>query len=177
MPGTDARNAGFPGQPGLSPLPGRNVEFHAGDVTTDLEPLDLKECLDLLRETAVGRIAFVVDDFPVALPVNYRLVEQDDRTFIVLRTRPGNVIDQAPLRVAFQIDGVDSHRHGGWSVLVRGTLGHLEPASIHESNARYDPAPWLDGRDAWLAITPVSVTGRRLDGAELEWAFHLRAYL
>ena len=143
----------------------------------DLEPLDLKECLDSLRETAVGRIAFVVDDFPVALPVNFRLVEEGERIFIVVRTRPGNVIDEAPLRVAFQIDGVDGFRNGGWSVLVRGTLDHLEPAAIREHDACYDPAPWLDGRDAWLAITPVSITGRRLDGAELEWAFHLRAYL
>jgi nitroimidazol reductase NimA-like FMN-containing flavoprotein (pyridoxamine 5'-phosphate oxidase superfamily) len=143
----------------------------------DLEPLDGKECVELLRETAVGRIAFVVDDFPVALPVNYRLVEDGDRVLIVLRTRPGGVIDGAPLRVAFQIDGIDSFRHGGWSVLVRGTLDHLDPAELRRQRERYDPEPWLDDRDSWLVVSPVSITGRRLERAELEWAFHFRAYL
>jgi hypothetical protein len=146
-------------------------------VKGDLEPLDLKECLELLRETAVGRIAFVVDDFPVALPVNFVLAEDGERIFVVLRTRPGNVIDHAPLRVAFQIDGIDGFRHGGWSVLVRGTLDHLDPAEVRKDGGRHDPVPWLEDRDAWLAITPASITGRRLEGAELEWAFHLRAYL
>jgi len=146
-------------------------------VETTLERLTQDECLALLRVTSVGRIAFVADDFPVALPVNYRLVEEGERIRIVLRTHPGNVIDHAPLRVALQIDGIDQFRHGGWSVLVRGTLDHLDPAEIRVAADRYDPVPWLDGRDAWLAVTPGSITGRRLAGRELEWAFHLRAYL
>src|SRR6478672_6980932 len=99
----------------------------------ELEGLSEKECLDLLRETSVGRIAFVVDDFPVALPVNYRVLERGDRVWILLRTEPGNIIDEAPLRVAFQIDGVDYYRRGGWSVLVRGTLRHLDAGEIVEA--------------------------------------------
>ncbi len=143
-----------------------------------LEHLGEKECLELLRETSIGRIAFVVDDFPVALPVNYRLVETDDQLWVLLRTHPGNVIDHAPQRVAFQIDGVDYSHRGGWSVLVRGTLHHLEADEVRETRSQYDPDPWpADDRDAWLAIKAVAVTGRRLESAELEWAFHLRAYL
>jgi len=144
----------------------------------ELEGLSEKECLDLLRETSVGRIAFVVDDFPVALPVNYRVLERGDRVWILLRTEPGNIIDEAPLRVAFQIDGVDYYRRGGWSVLVRGTLRHLDAREIVEARAAADPEPWVEhDRDAWLVVAPVAVTGRRLGATELEWAFHLRAYL
>jgi len=143
-----------------------------------MEHLGEKECLELLRETAIGRIAFVVDDFPVALPVNYRVVEAGDRIWILLRTHPGNVIDHAPLRVAFQIDGVDYAHRGGWSVLVRGTLHHLDADEVLETKSEYDPDPWpADDRDSWLAVRAVAVSGRRLDSAELEWAFHLRAYL
>jgi nitroimidazol reductase NimA-like FMN-containing flavoprotein (pyridoxamine 5'-phosphate oxidase superfamily) len=40
-----------------------------------LEELSYDECLDLLRANSVGRIAVVVEEFPVVLPVNYRLVE------------------------------------------------------------------------------------------------------
>jgi nitroimidazol reductase NimA-like FMN-containing flavoprotein (pyridoxamine 5'-phosphate oxidase superfamily) len=144
----------------------------------ELEHLSDKECLELLRATSIGRIAFVVDDFPVALPVNYRLVETDEQAWILLRTHPGNVIDQAPLRVAFQIDGVDYSHRGGWSVLVRGTLHHLDADEVMTSRSRYDPEPWpADDRDSWLAVKATAISGRRLASPEVQWAFHLRAYL
>jgi hypothetical protein len=142
-----------------------------------LEELPLGECLELLRGEAVGRIAFTIDDFPVVFPVNYRLVETSAPTWIAFRTRPGSVIDQAPLAVAFEIDGIDESNHQGWSVLVRGTLEHVDPdaAGFRE---RFDPEPWFeDKRDSWLAVAPFTITGRRLHPSERVWAFHGRAYL
>jgi nitroimidazol reductase NimA-like FMN-containing flavoprotein (pyridoxamine 5'-phosphate oxidase superfamily) len=142
-----------------------------------IEELPLDECLRLLRETTVGRIAVIVDDFPVVLPVNYRLVETTGVTWVALRTRPGNVIDQASMNVAFEIDGIDTIYQRGWSVLVRGTLLPIDPdaASFRE---RFDAEPWLTSeRDAWLVIEPFSITGRELHRSEQRWAFHHRAYL
>jgi nitroimidazol reductase NimA-like FMN-containing flavoprotein (pyridoxamine 5'-phosphate oxidase superfamily) len=145
-----------------------------------LEELSHEECLELLRSRSVGRIGFTVDGFPFVVPVNYRLVEAGGTTpdaWIALRTRPGNVIDQAADDVAFEIDDVDLYHQGGWSVLVRGTLHEIDPdaANIRE---RFDPEPWIDTeREAWLIIEPFAVTGRRLHGPEIEWAFHVRAYL
>ncbi len=142
-----------------------------------LDELALDDCLSLLRTGQLGRIALMVDDFPVILPVNYRLVETSGRTWIALRTRPGNVIDRAPLQVAFELDGVDQFKRQGWSVLVRGTLHHVDPdaAGFRE---RFDPEPWiLAERDAWLVVDPFAITGRRLQAAEAEWAFHSEAYL
>ena len=92
-----------------------------------LETLDPEACLVHLRTEQVGRLALVSDSFPVVLPVNYRLVEVSGLTWVVLRTRPGNVIDQASIKVAFEIDGIDATHHRGWSVLVRGTLQHVDP--------------------------------------------------
>src|SRR5215471_18464624 len=123
-----------------------------------LEELSYDECLDLLRAGAVGRIAVVVDEFPVILPVNYRLVETGAPPWIAVRTRPGNILDRASMQTAFEIDDADPSRHAGSSVLVRGTLHHAE-------------------REAWLVIAPFAVTGRRLHAAERGWAFHPRAYL
>jgi hypothetical protein len=142
-----------------------------------LEPLSLDECLELLGVGVVGRIALVVDDYPVVLPINYRLVETFGAASIAVRTRPGNVIDRAPTAVAFEVDGIDSVSGQGWSVLVRGTLHHLD-ADTASVRSRFDPEPWLVAeRDAWLVIEPVAVSGRRLHAAEREWAFSARAYL
>ena len=115
--------------------------------------------------------------FPIVLPVNYRLVETLDLTWLALRTRPGNVIDQASNRVAFEIDGIDASHHRGWSVLVRGTLLPID-ADAASFRERFDSEPWLTTeRDAWLVIEPFSITGRELHRAEQEWAFHHRSYL
>lgn len=142
-----------------------------------LDELSLGECLALLRGGTVGRIAFSSDDWPVVFPVNYRLVEASERTWIAVRTRPGNVIDRAPLNVAFQVDGFDPSHRQGWSVLARGTLERVDPdaAGFRE---RFDPQPWIVGeRDAWLIVDPFLITGRQLHGAEPEWAFPPEAYL
>lgn len=140
-----------------------------------LEDLPLEECLALLRAGRVGRISFGVDEFPVVFPVNYRLVQFGGRNFVALRTRPGNVIDQAPLHVAFQIDGADRLQQSGWSVLVRGNLLHVEPGAL-EFPEHFDSQPWIaNERDAWLIIAPFDISGRRLLGP-IEWVFHERAY-
>jgi len=142
-----------------------------------LEELDLEECLTLLRAGVVGRLAFISDDCPVVFPVNYRLVEASERTWIALRTRPGGVIDRSPLKVAFQIDGVDPVYRRGWSVLARGTLQRVDPDAA-DFRDRFDPEPWiLNERDAWLIVEPFAITGRRLHAPEPEWAFHAEGYL
>jgi len=142
-----------------------------------LEPLSHQECLALLRDEVMGRIAFEVDDFPVILPVNYRLMETSGRAWIALRTRPGNIIERAPVKVAFEIDGIDQARRQGWSVLARGTLHKVDPDAA-DFRERFDPHPWIETeRESWLIIDPFALTGRRLHGARPEWAFVDGAYL
>ena len=141
-----------------------------------LEEIAYDECLSLLRGSSVGRVAVVIQDMPVVFPVNYCLVETSGLTWVAVRTRPGSIIDRAPMQVAFEIDNIDSLHHQGWSVLVRGTLHHVDPDAA-DFRDRFDPHPWLtDERDAWLVIQPFTISGRRLHATEREWAFHLRAY-
>jgi hypothetical protein len=147
-------------------------------VNTKLETLSQEECRLLLGLAAVGRIAFVVDGLPMVLPVNYRLLNNESGLWIVLLTRPGNVIDEAPEQVAFEIDGIDHDRQQGWSVLVRGVLHHLDHNEIELFSGRFDPKPWVrDERTAWLAIKARAVSGRRLVATEHGWAFPSEAYL
>jgi len=104
-----------------------------------LEPLSQEQCLRFLRNTSVGRIAMIVDGDPIVLPVNYRLVEPPSGPLLAVRTRPGNVIEQAPTNVAFEIDAIDPVNHQGWSVLVRGELLHATATSA-DFRERYDSA-------------------------------------
>ncbi len=144
--------------------------------TAWLEELSLDECLDHLRRGSVGRVAVVVHGYPVILPVNFKLAETSGGNWIALRTRPGNVIDEAPPPVAFEVDDVDHVRQEGWSVLVRGTMHHVDAGTGSFADL-HDAHPWLADRDAWLVIEPFSITGRRLHAGRSEWAFHHRAYL
>jgi uncharacterized protein len=141
-----------------------------------LDELSLEECLSLLRGGSTGRIGVVVNEFPVIVPINYRLVETSGRTWVALRTRPGNVIERS-MNVAFEIDGVDPFHHQGWSVLVGGTLHHVDPDAA-DFRERFDPEPWiLAERDSWLIVEPIAITGRRLHPGAPDWAFPDEAYL
>jgi len=142
-----------------------------------LEKLDRRECVELLRTESVGRVGFIFDGFPMVLPVNYRIVEKDGKIWLAVRTRPGNVLDRADTPVAFEIDAIDPHAKQGWSVLVRGTLGRVDPEAA-DTSQHVDPEPWMTvDRDAWLAIDPFEISGRRLHPAQHEWAFEPTAYL
>jgi hypothetical protein len=142
-----------------------------------LEELPYEECLQHLREHAVARIGIVIDDAPVVLPVNYRLVETVGLVLLAVRSRPGNIIERGGLQVALEIDDIDSIHQQGWSVLVRGTLHHVD-AEAADFKTRFDPDPWISAeRDAWLVIQPFAITGRRLHPATRGWAFHIRGYL
>ena len=143
---------------------------------SQLEPLSDEDCLRYLREATVGRIAFVIDGDPVVFPVNYRLVESSPRPLLAMRTRPGNVIEQAPTSVAFEIDSIDHLRHQGWSVLVRGELLRAT-ATSEKLLERYDPDSWLADREALLFIEPWSITGRKLHSADPLWPFRPGEYL
>lgn len=137
-------------------------------MSNHLAVLSRDQCVDLLCEATLGRIATVIDGYPVVFPVNCLVVRDDATVRIHLRTRIGNSIDQPFEKACFQIDGADSN--AGWSVLVRGRLRAVNPA-VH-----YDSHPLVHaGRDQWLEIVVSEITGRRLV-TEQEWSFDARGY-
>ena len=126
----------------------------------ELHELSREECLELLDAHHVGRVALLTGAAPVIVPVNYRLTGARGLTWIALRTRFGGVIERSS-EVAFEIDHVDDATRTGWSVLVRGTLHHLDPEGAN-FDAGFDSEPWLTDRDAWMIIQPYSIEGRKL---------------
>ena len=83
-----------------------------------LAPLSRDECLALLRQGSLGRLAVVIHDQPHILPLNYAA---DEDGVIVFRTADLTAATAAVLaNVAFEIDEIDLVRRHGWSVAVHG---------------------------------------------------------
>ena len=137
-----------------------------------VEELSAEECLELLRSRNVGRIVFVDEDGPGAVPVNYGIAGEE----IVMRVEQDSSLRrliESP--IGFEVDHTDPEQSEGWCVLARGS-GREVPlpevadllALMHENL----PRPWAEGiHNHWLAISIASVTGRRLRGE-----FHAALY-
>ena len=112
------------------------------------------------------------DGCPIVLPVSCALSRRTAARCIVVRTRPGNVLDRPGTPACIEIDGVDPGHDGGWSVLVRGLLRAIRP------DDGIDPHPLLASeRDAWLLLEPTVISGRRLIASPMRWAFNPAAYV
>lgn len=131
-------------------------------VTVDragLEVLDAAECVRLLQNGGVGRIALPAEP-PVVRPVNF--VFDGDR--IVIRTGTGSLWQAASEQrlATFEVDGVRNLDHRGWSVVASGRLTRLRA----DGGTRALPLrAWAPrGRDRFVAIAVHSLSGRRLTG-------------
>jgi transcriptional regulator with XRE-family HTH domain len=128
-----------------------------------LTVLDSETCREMIRPGGVGRIVFSQSRGPVALPVNFRILDGD----IVFRTAP---IPELTLslpseHVSFEVDHIDDALAEGWSVLISGQ-GHVivDPSELHRAQAA-GVTPWAGGeRDVYVRIVPTEVTGRRIRG-------------
>ncbi len=129
-------------------------------VAIRLHPTTVEECMALLADAYVGRLAFVVDGKPQIVPLNFRYVEGN----VVFRTSYGSLLDAVHgSAVAFEIDGWDETDHSGWSVVVHGLAEEVwrpeELRAIRELPLR----PWAPGpRDHYVRINPEAITGRRI---------------
>jgi uncharacterized protein len=129
-----------------------------------LEALSREECFALLAEGVVGRLVFLDDEGPGAVPVNYGLAGEE----VVFRLERGSHLRKVlHPRVAFEVDHVESGAATGWSVLVRGEAREVDledvPKFLSVLRGSF-PRPWAEGvHSVWVAITPRTVTGRRLE--------------
>ena len=127
-----------------------------------LEYLKTHECLELLATKELGRVGFSVEDRPIILPVNYRIIANA----VVFRTDPGAKLTTALTRsvVAFEVDHVAPDGTSGWSVLVVGRATELtDPTSLQEAR-QLNVSPWVPGsREHFVVIGAEEVSGRRFD--------------
>ena len=128
--------------------------------TTSLAVLDVDECLLLLADHHLGRLAVIVGQQPMVFPVNYALAGRD----VVFRTDVGTKLYSAAGRlVAFEIDAADTTYHGGWSVLVLGVAVEEQDPIRRAALARLPLTAWCPGPKAhWMRIRSDAITGRRV---------------
>lgn len=130
-----------------------------------LTVLDQDECLRLLRQAPVGRVAFVLAGRPVVLPVNHVVVDSDA---IAFRTTEGSKLSTAEREwrtVAFEVDAYEETTRTGWSVLVQGrmreVLDIIEKHQLDELGLN----TWADQvrHTHWVRITIDRISGRALE--------------
>ncbi len=125
-----------------------------------LEGIDFDECLRLLQQHHIGRLAVVVEGQPLIFPVNYAMAGHQ----VVFRSDPGTKLHAAVDQpVAFEIDGLDHLYHSGWSVLVVGTASEEHDAAHLSELARLPFTTWIRGpKSHWMRIAGGAITGRRI---------------
>lgn len=126
-----------------------------------LEVLDREECLRLLGQSTLGRVAVTSAALPTVLPVNFRLA--DDR--IVFRTGEGTKLAAATRNavVAFEVDDFDPVDHTGWSVVVTGVARPVIDGVDRDALDHLGIPRWAGGLDGHLVeVSLEMVSGRRI---------------
>ncbi len=128
----------------------------------DMVELTVEECLALLRQRQVGRIAMTTSGGLRILPVSYSVVDEQ----IVFRTLPygeiaNNVVDA---EVAFEVDELDESLQQGWSVMAAGRCHRIDdPDQVHQVRATANPEPWAAGqRNLYFRVEWTTLTGRQV---------------
>jgi uncharacterized protein len=128
--------------------------------------LDTAECWVLLEARHLGRLAFVDQDGPVVLPVNYAVVND----VVIFKTDAGSKLDAALRgdRLAFEIDGFDALEQVGWSVVVRGAA-ELVTDETELGLLRSMPlVSWAPGvKPIYVRLGAAEVTGRQIMAPDL----------
>lgn len=120
----------------------------------ELKLLTDAECLLLLQQQSVGRLAYIArQGTPDIVIVNYVFDGRD----VLIRSGPGPKLQAAERgeRVAFEVDLLDHEGRCGRSVVVHGTASRVAGGA--------DVAPWAAGpRRHLIRIRPHRISGRAI---------------
>lgn len=129
---------------------------------THLVELTEAECLELLQQEQVARVALCTPIGPRIIPVNYSVHDGS----VYFRTMPYTVLGTYGREgdLAMEVDRLDYDAHVGWSVVVLGPSIMVDEAEeLREIRAGWDPEPWSGGaRYFYVRLRMREVTGRRL---------------
>jgi nitroimidazol reductase NimA-like FMN-containing flavoprotein (pyridoxamine 5'-phosphate oxidase superfamily) len=132
------------------------------DIVSKMGVIDDDACIELIESTPIGRVAFVVDDEILALPVNFKWYENS----IVFRTLDGQKLAAAAneQKVCFEVDQWDAQSRSGWSVIVQGVAREVTNWAEEAQLDQIGLVPWAkaEWRPIWVRIEPSLISGRVL---------------
>ena len=125
--------------------------------------LSPEQCLELLADQVVGRLAVVVNGRAEIFPINYVL----DGDAVVFKTNTGTKLwGTTQGEVAFEVDMVHAPSRTGWSVVVHGVAQEITDVDRPDLLERLHSLPlgvWAAGeRPHLMRIAPNEITGRRV---------------
>ena len=129
------------------------------------------ESVAWLESETVGRLCVVELGYPLAFPINYRLLRDGDAIRLVFRAAAHSAVGRYQGPASLEVDRIDTSRHNAWSVIARGELR----VAIGQTDLP-DTYPLLtEGRDRWKVLQVSSISGRRFasttpgDGFSVDW--------
>ena len=128
-----------------------------------LDGLDEAESVRRLEGGGVGRIVFVGEEGPTALPVSFALLDGD----VVFRTSEQGAIARAlepeGVSVGFEVDHIDDAMSEGWSVLITGRAQLVDDPAQLKQLAELGIEPWPGGhRGTVIRVAAETISGRAI---------------
>ena len=124
--------------------------------------LDQEDCLTLLAQAHVGRVAVSIDALPAVRTVRFALAGGA----IVFRVAPNSRLRRAVANavVAFHADHYDEQARHGWSVVVRGVGEEVNDADVVAQLRSLPLEAWADTPtgDCFMRIPMSMVSGERV---------------
>ena len=122
------------------------------------------ECLELLAQVEVGRIALSMDALPVILPVAFAVIDDQVHFRSIRDTKMDAAVDHRV--VAFESGAYEPVAGTGWSVLIQGMAQMVDESDpLWSAAAAFrqpsEPTP-LDDQHRMVRIRPGLVTGQRI---------------
>jgi Pyridoxamine 5'-phosphate oxidase len=129
------------------------------------------ESLAWMGSETVGRLCVTDFGYPLAFPINYRLVRSGEKYRVVFRAVPHSAVGRYEGLASLEVDQIDERRLNAWSVIVRGELR----AAVGEIDLPDTDPLMSDGRIRWKVLDVTSISGRRFtsttaaDAFDVEW--------
>lgn len=125
----------------------------------DAFELSTRESIELLRRSTLGRLCTVEHDYPVAVPVTYRLIGRADDYRILVRAARDSMLSGYRGHASLEVEDIQVGRAAAWSVIARGVL-RVEP----DPSGLPDPSPIVSAnRRRWMTLDVLAVSGRRFE--------------
>jgi nitroimidazol reductase NimA-like FMN-containing flavoprotein (pyridoxamine 5'-phosphate oxidase superfamily) len=124
--------------------------------------LEPSECLNLLAQAKVGRIALSIGALPVIRPVRFVL----SAGHVVFRAAPASQLSKAAADavVAFQVDHADEDRARGWNVMAHGVCRPVRSPDVQEELRNLPLPAWGPNpdEDIFMRMELTRLSGERV---------------